>query len=47
MYDGKRMNARAWLHQLHIYFTLSPNIVEEDVIYFTSLNFEGDALKWW
>jgi len=47
MYDGNQMNTKAWLHQLQNYFILSPNMVEEDVIYFTSLHFESDALKWW
>jgi len=47
MYDEKWMITRAWLYQLQTYFTLSPNMVEEDAIHFASLHFEGDALKWW
>lgn len=46
MFDGKKMMARAWLHQLQTYFTLRPNMMEEDAIYFSSLHFEGDALEW-
>lgn len=45
--DGKKMTARAWLHQLQTYFTLSANLIEEDAIYFASLHLEGDALEWW
>lgn len=41
------MTARAWLHQLQMYFTLSPNMIEEDAIPFASLHFEGDVLEWW
>lgn len=47
MYDGQKLTARAWLYQLQTYFTLSPNLVEEDAIHFASLHFEGDALEWW
>jgi len=47
MYDGKKMTTRAWLHQLQTYFTLNPNMEEEEVIYFVTLHFKGDALEWW
>jgi len=47
MYDGKRMTARAWLHQLQTYFTLSPNMVEEDAIHLHHYIFESDALELW
>lgn len=47
MFDGKKMTARAWLHQLQTYFTQSPNMVEEDAIHFASLHFEGDTLERW
>lgn len=47
MYDGKKMTTSAWLYQLKTYFTLSPNMLEEDAIHFASLHFEWDALEWW
>lgn len=47
MYDGRKVTARAWLHQLQTYSTMGPNMVEEDAIHFVSLYFEGDALEWW
>lgn len=47
MYDGQKVMGRAWLQQFQTYFSLSPNMVEEDAIHFASLHFEGDALEWW
>jgi len=47
MYEKKWMTARAWLHQLQTYFTLSLKMVEEDAIHFASLHFKGDDLEWW
>lgn len=43
MFDGGKMMARAWLHQLHTYFTLNPSMVDEDAMHFASLHLEGDA----
>lgn len=47
LFDGNKVMARAWLHQLQTYITLSPNLVEEDVMHFASLHLEVDALEWW
>lgn len=46
MFDGTRMTARAWFHQLQTYFILNPSM-EEDTTHFASLHLEGDALEWW
>jgi len=46
-FDGKKMTARAWVHQLQTYFVLNPSMMEEEAINFASLHLEGDALEWW
>lgn len=46
-FDGKKMTARAWVHQLQTYLILNPNVIEEEAINFASLHFDGDVLEWW
>lgn len=43
MFDGVKMTTRAWLHQLQTYFTLNPNMLEDDAMHFASLHLEEDA----
>lgn len=46
MFNGVKMIVKEWLHQLQTYFTLNPNLLEEDVVNFTSFHFKGDVLEW-